>query len=92
MLKKSPKTGTDWQGGPEDDPNVVEALRQGRDANDIMVITCSDCGWVSYYNEGSHCGCRHCGRDLMPKIENDECSSLADYWYYEPYPPDRGTP
>ena len=70
----------------EDDPNVIAALKEGRHAEDIWLIECESCGWVSYWNEGSHASCRNCGANLM--AITDEAYTLADYWAYELYPCD----
>lgn len=39
---------------PESDPMVVAALAECRDASDIQLVYCPECGWISYWNEGSH--------------------------------------
>jgi len=70
----------------EDDPNVLAALREGRQSYDISLIECPVCGTYSYYNEGSHAGCFSCGKDLSDLT--DEAVTLWDYWEYEPYPCD----
>lgn len=77
---------------PEEDEMVVEALKEGRHADDIWLVNCSHCGWVSYYNEGSHASCRNneCGRDLTSQIE--EAITLADYWTSAAYPCDEVRP
>jgi len=71
----------------EDDETVIEALRQGRLADDIWLIDCPWCGVPSYYNEGFHCTCRICGREIGQY--SDEARTLADYWEMEPYPSDQ---
>lgn len=44
------------------DPNVKAALKEGRSADDIYVISCPKCNLFSYYNEGSSFTCRFgCG-------------------------------
>jgi hypothetical protein len=70
----------------EDDPMVLEALREGRDSSDIWLVECPRCGTASYYNQGSHAGCYSCGQDLSELT--DEAFTLWDYWEYEPYPCD----
>lgn len=70
----------------EDDPDVIERLREGRSADDIYLIQCPRCGSHSYYNQGSHCGCKACDQDLSDLT--DEAITLSDYWNDEPYPCD----
>lgn len=53
-----------------DSPLVIEAL-ETRDPGDICVVECDGCGSVTYYNEGSHCTCEHCGRSLDHLIDSD---------------------
>ncbi len=42
------------------DPNVKAALKDGRQPDDIAVLSCPKCGRWGYYNQGSHFYCRHC--------------------------------
>lgn len=42
------------------DPNVREALDEGRSASDISLICCGRCGNYGYYNDGSHFTCGVC--------------------------------
>jgi len=67
---------------------VIEAISDGREASDIYLVTCPWCGWISYYNQGSHASCRNpeCQRDLTAQIA--DCFTLADYWDQAPYPCD----
>lgn len=44
------------------DPQVQEALKNGRGADDIAVLSCPKCNRWGYYNEGSHFSCRFCDR------------------------------
>lgn len=44
------------------DPQVMEALKDGRSADDIAVVRCPECDRWGYYNEGSHFSCRFCNR------------------------------
>ena len=57
------------------DPNVVEAFRDGRTADDICVLNCVQCGALSYYNLGSWFTCRHCDRTWFVANEDEveEC-------------------
>ena len=70
----------------EDDPNVLAALREGRQGYDILLIECPVCGTYSYYNKGFHASCFSCGEDLSDLT--DEAVTLWDYWEFEPYPVD----
>lgn len=75
---------------PEDDEMVIEALKDGRHAEDIYLVTCPWDGVTSYYNQGSHASCRKCGRDLTPQIA--DAITLSDYWDNAPYPCDEDEP
>lgn len=72
---------------PESDPMVIAALGELRVAEDIWLVDCPGCGWVSYWNGGSHAGCRNCGKDLSDRT--DEAYTLADYWVGATYPCDQ---
>lgn len=88
-------TGPDRLPNPmraDEDPTVIEAFAEGRAADDIWVIDCPECGWWSYYNEGSHATCRNCGRDLMPQVEAGDAIRMEDYWCEAPYPCDDPRP
>jgi hypothetical protein len=75
---------------PDEDPVVIEAISEGRHAEDIYLVDCPWCGFVSYYNQGSHASCRNCERDLTPQIA--DTFTLADYWDDTPYPCDFSNP
>ncbi len=63
------------------DPNVKEALKDGRGADDIWVIYCPKCGRAGYYNQGSTFYCRFCNRGWRCSdtfLENHEPVTLAD--------------
>lgn len=64
-----------------DSPLIRAALRE-RDPDDIAVVECDGCGSVTYYNQGSHCTCEHCGRSLDHLIGGESCEvlTLADVW------------
>ena len=70
----------------EDDGTVIAALTEGRHADDIWLIDCPDCGVPSYWNQGSHCTCRECGRSIS--AYSDDAYTLADYWETANYPCD----
>lgn len=77
---------------PEDDPMVIAAIEEQRQADDIWIINCDCCLWWSYWNEGSHATCRNCKQDLIPLVELGEAATLADYWTEAPYPCDEAKP
>ena len=72
------------------DPQVQEALKDGRSADDIAVLACPECGCWGYYNEGSHFSCRFCDKSWhcltedepphegIPCMYVDSHTSLAD--------------
>jgi hypothetical protein len=59
------------------DPQVQEALKDGRSADDIAVIDCPKCGKWGYYNEGSHFTCRFCKNTFFDYL-NWESIKLSD--------------
>jgi len=73
---------------PDDDPNVIAAIRAGRHADDIWLIDCPICNTPSYWNQGSHATCANekCGVDIS--YATDEAYTLEDFWFYSPYPCD----
>jgi hypothetical protein len=60
---------------------IAEALKDGREPEDISVVNCDQCASVTYYNDGSHCACEHCGANLDHLVNGDdrEVTSLADH-------------
>ena len=44
------------------DPQVQEALKEGRPSDNIMALPCRQCGEWGYYNQGSHFSCRLCDK------------------------------
>lgn len=54
------------------DPNVKDALKEGRTADDIAVLECPKCNEWGYYNEGSHFYCRKCRRGYDVLSEDEE--------------------
>jgi hypothetical protein len=77
----------------DDDETVVEAIREGRHADDIYLLDCRYCGVASYYNQGSHFTCRVCHRTVDVNDEwSQEAITLAEYWETAPYPPDERKP
>ncbi len=71
---------------PYDDPNVKDALAEGRPASDIWLIQCQACGTYGYYNQGSHFNCSADGCDFYAAgramdviIDNGEVITLDDW-------------
>ncbi len=61
------------------DPMVMEALKDGRSADDIAVLACPECHRWGYYNQGSHFSCRFCNDTWRIRDEDDtEHTTLAD--------------
>lgn len=54
------------------DPNVKAALKEGRPAEDIAVLSCPKCGQWGYYNQGSSFWCRHCKQGWYCCSEGEE--------------------
>ena len=54
------------------DPNVKSALKEGRMANDIMVLECPRCNEWSYYNQGSSFYCSKCKAGFRVLGEDEE--------------------
>jgi len=76
---------------PWDDPRVKARLKEGKSAYEIVLLMCSVCGEVSYYNQGSHFTCGNCGKYFVALAEGehaepgalcvwvDDSFTLADY-------------
>ena len=70
------------------DPQVKEALKDGRSADDIAILRCPECNRTGYYNQGSYFTCRFCDKTFYvltegeeydgPTVQGDEMISLAD--------------
>jgi uncharacterized OB-fold protein len=60
---------------------IAEALKDGREPRDIAIVRCDRCGSITYYNEGSHCSCEHCGANLDHLTDPDtgEVTTLDDH-------------
>lgn len=54
------------------DPGVKAALKDGRPADNIAVLSCPKCGRWGYYNEGSGFWCRFCKRGWQCCTEDEE--------------------
>lgn len=54
------------------DPNVKAALKEGRPAEDIAVLSCPKCGRFGYYNQGSSFWCRFCEQSFYCCAEDEE--------------------
>lgn len=65
-----------------EDPEVIAAMRVGRQLNDISVLNCPRCGQLSYYNNGSHFYCRHCdkGFEVLSEDEPDPGGPAIRLW------------
>lgn len=53
------------------DPNVQEALREERPAEDIAVLRCPECSRWNYYNQGSTYWCRFCRETYYCRAEGE---------------------
>lgn len=73
------------------DPEVKAALKEGRSADDIAVLSCPKCSRWGYYNQGSRFHCRFCRQgfaclsegelppvDATPYLYLDGFTTLAD--------------
>jgi hypothetical protein len=65
------------------DPNVKAALKDGRPADDISVISCPRCGRFGYYNQGSHFWCRFCEQGWEVLTEGEEPPLDRQYFYLD---------
>jgi len=89
MVTQVAHTETDiWK-----DPRLIDALKDGRNANDIMLLRCPLCLRFGYYNEGSHFTCLFCDVDFyalsedertipgIPCVQAEEAVRIADTIY-----------
>ena len=60
------------------DPQIAEALKT-RDPRDVLVMSCPVCHELSYYNEGSHFSCAHCGRGFDALTEDEIVERMEDW-------------
>lgn len=65
------------------DRNVKSALKSGRDASDIAVLSCPQCGRWGYYNEGSHFTCRFCKQSWYVCSEDEEPPADRPYMFVD---------
>lgn len=65
------------------DPNVKAALKDGRPAEDIAVLSCPRCGRWGYYNQGSHFWCRFCKQGWHCCTEGEEPPCDRQYLYLD---------
>jgi hypothetical protein len=63
------------------DPQVTSALKEGRPADDIMVLPCPLCGEWGYYNQGSHFSCRLCDKTWSVLSEDEEPTGGVPHIY-----------
>ena len=54
------------------DPNVKAALKDGRSAEDILVLSCPKCNRWGYYNQGSSFSCRFCKESWYVCSEDEQ--------------------
>jgi hypothetical protein len=54
------------------DPQVQEALRDGRHTHDICCLRCPKCDRLGYYNQGSTFSCRFCDLSWYVLSEDEE--------------------
>jgi hypothetical protein len=77
---------------PWDDPNVIQALRDGRTPSDISLLCCVRCGRYSYYNEGSHFSCQWCDWSAkgaaLDRLLDADLITLDDYAEMQAEEPD----
>lgn len=65
------------------DSNVKAALKDGRPAEDIAVLSCPKCGRWGYYNQGSHFWCRFCKQGWYCCTEGEEPPPDRQYIYLD---------
>jgi hypothetical protein len=65
------------------DPNVQAALKDGRPAEDIAVLSCPKCSRWGYYNQGSHFWCRFCKQGWHCVTEGEEAPDDRQYMYLD---------
>lgn len=53
------------------DPRVIDALKDGRSADDIAILDCPKCGLLGYYNQGSHFTCLRCDQTFYVLSEGE---------------------
>src|SRR5262245_13195861 len=61
------------------DPGCKDALASGRSADDIMVLSCPQCGRWGYYHQGSHFYCRFCETGFACLSEGEEPPEHGPY-------------
>lgn len=65
------------------DPQVKAALKDGRSAEDIAVLSCPKCGRWNYYNQGSNYWCRFCKEGWYCCTEGEEPPGDRQYLYLD---------
>ena len=65
------------------DPNVKVALKEGRSADDIAVLSCPKCGRWGYYNQGSSFWCRFCEQGWYCCSEDEESPTDRQYLWLD---------
>jgi hypothetical protein len=75
----------EWLGKKWDESPMIRAALRGRPPEEVSVVHCDSCGSATYYNDGSHCTCEHCGRGLDHLIgEDSDRYTMADVFEGEP--------
>ncbi len=83
MSQECPECGNDLPNDVWKDPNVKAALKQGRTAEDIMVMNCPKCGRFGYYNQGSNFWCRFCKEGWVCLSEDETPPPDRQYLYLD---------
>jgi hypothetical protein len=65
------------------DPGVKQALKSGRQPDDIAVLSCPKCGRWGYYNQGSSFWCRFCKQGWYCCSEDEEPPMDRQYMYLD---------
>jgi len=60
-------------------PSVVQALKDGRDPSDIMILDCPNCGAANYYNEGTSYHCANCDSGYYVAAQDEEVDCACVY-------------
>lgn len=65
------------------DTNVKAALKDGRPAEDIAVLSCPKCDRWGYYNQGSYFWCRFCKQGWFCCTEGEEPPTDRQYLHLD---------
>lgn len=61
------------------DPMVKEALKEGRQPEDIGILRCPECGEFRYYNQGSSFYCDPCDALFYVCSEDEDAPEIGRY-------------